>query len=647
MTETAPTRRTRLTDVPSAYADERESGFGYVWRYWAVVVLFAAVAAERSAALGIGVRDPEGQMFRNRLAKALVFLVVIALVEAVVRARRRGWSPRHVVAVLRERWTGQRLVLVLTGLVGYHVVYLCYRNLKSWNAFNQLRDDDLLAFDKALFLGHHPAALLHTLVGEEYAAEALAVVYRSFTYVIVLALVGSLALIPRVRRAYVFLSAATWAWILGTFAYYVLPSLGPYAAAPAEFAGLRPTAITETQAEYLTERAAFLADPAMPDAFVSLGAFASLHVGFTTLVLLMARYYGLRRTTRVLAVYLALDHRVDHLLRLALRHRRHRRGPHRADRGAAGQVDGLPAALPVARPQGADVTVVDDAPSDATALAGPATYATRVLQWSPVLVATVLAGVLHLLWWRLLATPGGDIAAQDAWAAFARAHPGSAYDLAWYGGMHPVSYSAISPYLMAVLGVRPTMVVVGTLSAGLLALLLERSPHVRHPMLPAVFGALALTGNAVSGRVTFGLGLLFGLAALVAAFAWPARLRLARAGDRRAGRPDDGGQRRCRPAARAGRRRAVAHRRTAAGLRHRRCRRWSWSRCPRGCSRCPACSRCPGTPPCCRPRPGCPRCCCSPATGGCCGCSGWSTSWPSRWRGWCPPPSARTSVASA
>ena len=306
MTETAPTRRTRLTDVPSAYADERDSGFGYVWRYWAVVVLFAAIAAERSAALGIGVRDPEGQMFRARLAKALVFLIVIALVEAVVRARRRGWSPRHVVAVLRERWTGQRLVLVLTGLVGYHVVYLCYRNLKSWNAFNQLRDDDLLAFDKALFLGHHPAALLHTLVGEEYAADALAVVYRSFTYVIVLALVGSLALIPRVRRAYVFLSAATWAWILGTFAYYVLPSLGPYAAAPAVFAGLRPTPITETQAEYLTERAAFLADPSVPDAFVSLGAFASLHVGFTTLVLLMARYYGLRRTTRVLAGYLAL-----------------------------------------------------------------------------------------------------------------------------------------------------------------------------------------------------------------------------------------------------------------------------------------------------------------------------------------------------
>ena len=166
------------------------------------------------------------------------------------------------------------------------------------------------------------------------------------------------------------------------------------------------------------------------------------------------------------------------------------------------------------------MTVLERAPADAPVLVGPAPVRARALRWSPAVVATTLAGVLHLLWWRLLATPGGDIAAQDAWAAFARAHPGSAYDLAWYGGMHPVSYSAISPYLMAFLGVRPTMVVAGTLAAGLLALLLERSRHIPYPMLPAVFGALALTGNAVSGRVTFGLGLLFGLGALVAAFTW-------------------------------------------------------------------------------------------------------------------------------
>ena len=303
MTETAPTRRSRRTDVTSATPQDVPSGYGFVWRYWAIVLLFAVVVLDRSAALGIPVRDPGGQMFRGRLAKALVFLVVIAVAEAVIRARRGGWSPRRVGRVLRERWTGQRVLLVATGLLGYHLVYLGYRNLKSWNAFNALRDQDLLAFDKALFLGHSPAMLLHSLLGQGAAADVLAVVYRSFTYVIVLALVCSLALVPNVRRAYVALAAATWAWILGTLTYYLLPSLGPYAEAPWQFSGLRTTPITGTQAEYLLERAQFLADPSASDSFVSLGAFASLHVGFSTLVFLLARYYGLRRTSQVLAVY--------------------------------------------------------------------------------------------------------------------------------------------------------------------------------------------------------------------------------------------------------------------------------------------------------------------------------------------------------
>ena len=143
----------------------------------------------------------------------------------------------------------------------------------------------------------------------------------------------------------------------------------------------------------------------------------------------------------------------------------------------------------------------------------------------PIVSATVTAAVLHLLWWAFLASGGGDLAAQDAWAEFARAHPDSAYNLAWYGGMHPVSYSVISPYVMALLGVRATMMLAGTASAALLALLLVRSRAITRPWWPAMFGALALTGNAVSGRVTFGLGMMFGLAAMAVVFAWPARWR--------------------------------------------------------------------------------------------------------------------------
>ncbi|MGY0059228.1 MFS transporter [Streptomyces sp. LZ34] len=143
----------------------------------------------------------------------------------------------------------------------------------------------------------------------------------------------------------------------------------------------------------------------------------------------------------------------------------------------------------------------------------------------PVPAALVLAGVLHVLWVALLANSGGDLAAQDAWAEFALQHPDSAYNLAWYGGMHPVSYSVISPYLMAVLGVRTTMMIAGTLSAGLLALLLVRSRVVRWPLWPSLYGAFALACNAISGRVTFGLGAMFGLGAVAVIFAWPTKWR--------------------------------------------------------------------------------------------------------------------------
>ncbi|MGZ6744647.1 MAG: MFS transporter [Nocardioides sp.] len=139
----------------------------------------------------------------------------------------------------------------------------------------------------------------------------------------------------------------------------------------------------------------------------------------------------------------------------------------------------------------------------------------------PVLTAVAVGAVLHVLWRVFLASSGGDIAAQDAWAEFARAHPGSAYNFAWYGGMHPVSYSVVAPYVMGALGVRTTMMLAGTVSTGLLALLLTRSKALDRPLWPALYGALSMLGNAVSGRVTFGLGTMFALAAVTVVFGWP------------------------------------------------------------------------------------------------------------------------------
>jgi len=130
-----------------------------------------------------------------------------------------------------------------------------------------------------------------------------------------------------------------------------------------------------------------------------------------------------------------------------------------------------------------------------------------------VAAAVLLALALNLAWAWWAASGGGDLAAQYAWMRFARDHPEAAYALSWYGGVHPVSYSVLAPYLMAAVGVRTAAVVAGAASAGLLARLLVRS-GIRRPVVPASWGALALSCNVASGRVTFAVGVFFGLAAL-------------------------------------------------------------------------------------------------------------------------------------
>jgi hypothetical protein len=218
--------------------------------------------------------------------------------------------------------------MILLGLVAYFVVYLSYRNLKSWLVFRTPQDAMLLRWDRWLFFGHSPAVLLHDLLGRGLAARLLTDLYESFSWLVSFALVAALAFTPTVREAYVFVVSAMWAWILGVASYYVIPSLGPFHAAPAEFAGLRHTSIQTTQASYVAQRAHLLAQPHAHDAFAQIAAFASLHCALTCLIWLMARYYGLRVLswvafaflvgTMVATVYLGWHFAVDDIAGIAI-----------------------------------------------------------------------------------------------------------------------------------------------------------------------------------------------------------------------------------------------------------------------------------------------------------------------------------------
>jgi membrane-associated phospholipid phosphatase len=103
----------------------------------------------------------------------------------------------------------------------------------------------------------------------------------------------------------VYVGSAMWAWILGVGSYYLIPSLGPFHEAPQEFAGLTRTSIQATQQQYVAQRDHLLAHPQAHDAFAQISAFASLHCAMTFLIVLMARYYGLRWLTWAAAVFLA------------------------------------------------------------------------------------------------------------------------------------------------------------------------------------------------------------------------------------------------------------------------------------------------------------------------------------------------------
>jgi hypothetical protein len=136
-------------------------------------------------------------------------------------------------------------------------------------------------------------------------------------------------------------------------------------------------------------------------------------------------------------------------------------------------------------------------------------------------VAVTLVAAVALVVAFLLAPPlGTDLSAQVARADFFQGYGFAPVDFRWYGGVSPLGYSLVSPVVMAGLGggtfgAKLTGALALVVSSLAFVLLLLRT-GARRPALAGVLGALCFAGNLVSGRITYALGVAFGLLALLA-----------------------------------------------------------------------------------------------------------------------------------
>jgi PAP2 superfamily len=247
--------------------------------------------------------DPDGFIGPSylRLPTVLALGFGIDLVPRTLWVSRL--NPRRIPGVFRERlrthWTRDRVTLVVTGILSFYITYVSYRNLKSQLPFIEGRghkfDRELFSLDKALFLGHEPAIVLHNLLGDGFSAEFLSSVYLWFLPLVPFALAVWLVWSRNLGFGYWFATSQCVAWTLGTVSYYALPTLGPGFQHPWLYQTIDDTAAGHLMNSLADTRvwAVNTSSPSLMDLtnFLSgVAGFASLHVAITLLVALMIQY---------------------------------------------------------------------------------------------------------------------------------------------------------------------------------------------------------------------------------------------------------------------------------------------------------------------------------------------------------------------
>jgi hypothetical protein len=270
------------------------------------------------------IRDPDGVVVPTYVRLPIILLIAWLLdvlprsvgrtAKAVREHRAHADTPwRDFRDVVRERWTRSHVVFSVSGLAAWYVCYATFRNLKSYVPFVHptLFDDTFHKLDRALWLGHDPANVLHSLFGTTWAAEVFSAVYVIWIVLIPVTLAVALVWTRHPAAGSWFVTAVAVDWLLGVATYFVLPTLGPIYSAPGDFDQLRHTYTTTLESNLWHDRMAVVpalgGDPHATDAVQTIAAFPSLHVGLMVTVCLFVTLAGMARWIRVTSwVFLAL-----------------------------------------------------------------------------------------------------------------------------------------------------------------------------------------------------------------------------------------------------------------------------------------------------------------------------------------------------
>ena len=273
-----------------------------------VAVLMGVVALVVSHALDERLRDPDGFLGPAwvRLPAMVLGAFLLDVVPRSLWRSRTNWRNirAEAVGLVREHWTRERIMLVVIGLTSFYVTYVSYRNLKNYlpRLFGEMQDPLLHRFDRWLLFGNEPATILHSMFGETWAAHVFAFIYLLYLPLAPISLVVWLVWSRNISYGYWYATANCLTWTLGTISYYATPTMGPAFWYPWLYRGLDVTGVTDLQDSLWNSRqdVRFPLNP-FSDSIQSVAGFASLHVGLTLTIALVAHYTVRHRALRITA----------------------------------------------------------------------------------------------------------------------------------------------------------------------------------------------------------------------------------------------------------------------------------------------------------------------------------------------------------